>query len=124
VACDDPQLDRHLTLTVPAGSSQASLPVTAIPGNVACTLSEPETTGWIPVSRTPTDGTITAAASTVTFLNQPSPSLPLTGMTRPGLPLAIGAALLLCGGLLTALSTIPGRRQHHKSLPGSSRRSG
>jgi choice-of-anchor A domain-containing protein len=120
MACDDPQFDRHLTLTMTAASAQASLTVAGIPGNVACTLSEPETPGWTPVSRTPTDGTITAAAPTVIFLNQPDPILPLTGITGPDLPLAIGAALVLSGGLLTALSTRLGKRQRRNSNPASS----
>jgi hypothetical protein len=123
VACNDPQDNRRITLSVPVAASEASLLVSATPGNVACTLSEPESPGWNLVSRTPTDGTVTASTPTVVFVNQPETAeigtltsvphgtLAVTGLARLGLLLAMGVALVLSGSLITALSTILGRRR-------------
>ncbi len=118
LACNDPRANRQLTLTVPTGATQSSLTAPDIRGNVACTLSEPEIAGWTLVNRTPSDGTITAATPTVTFLNQPgssetsspseksSPAVPAElaahGIFQSGLLLTSGVLAILFGGLLTA----------------------
>ena len=127
LACNDPRANRQLTLTVPVGATQSSLTAPNIRGNVACTLSEPEIAGWTLVNRTPSNGTITAATPTVTFLNQPDPSekpspsekssptapaqLAATGIAQLGLLVTSGMLAIVFGALLTMASTIHPRRR-------------
>ena len=91
LACNDPSADRQLTLTVPTGATQRPSPSQTSAATLACTLSEPEITGWTLVDRTPSNGTITAATPTITFLNRPgeTPSRPaelaFTGFAHLGL---------------------------------------
>ena len=123
LACNDPSADRQLTLTVPSGATQSSLAVANIRGNVACTVSEPEITGWTLVDRTPSNGTITAATPTITFLNSPgqsqtpSPARPaelaFTGFAHLGLLFGGGVLAILSGSLLIAVSTIGPKRRRH-----------
>jgi uncharacterized surface anchored protein len=111
-ACNDPVVTHTVAVTVPAGGTQATL-ATGIPGNVACTFSEPESPAWTPVSRTPTDGTVTDVAPSVAFVNRAVTGVVLAATGFAGAPFffAAGMGALLCGTGFVTLSKARSRRR-------------